>query len=87
MLCCSYRPGDQNIDDFISYLDSVLGNIDSENSQVVLAGGFNVDRSAKRNHLRHKNLYTYIHLYLLMQVGKGSQRLMSAFPSKMQEIK
>jgi len=29
-ICCSYRPGDQNIDDFISYLDDALNMIGTD---------------------------------------------------------
>ena len=47
-ICCSYRPGDQNIDDFISYLDDALNMIDTDHCD------FNVDYSSKKNHLRHK---------------------------------
>ena len=53
-LCCSYRPGDQNIDDFILYLNDALNKIDADHSDFVLAGDLNVDYSAKKNHLRHK---------------------------------
>ena len=53
-LCCSYRPGDQSIDNYISYLDDALVNIDMECSDFVLTGNINVDYSAKKNHLRRK---------------------------------
>ena len=53
-LCCSYRPGDQNIDDFILCLNDALNKIDADHSDFVLAGDLNVDYSTKKNHLRHK---------------------------------
>ena len=52
-LCCSYRPDDENIDGFISNLTDSLNNIDTENSDIVLVGDFNVDYSTK-NQLRRK---------------------------------
>ena len=48
ILCCSYRPDDENIDGFISNLADSLNNTD-----IVLVGDFNVDYSTK-NQLRRK---------------------------------
>ena len=53
ILCCSYRPDDENIDGFISSLADSLNNIDTENSDIILAGDFNADYSTK-NQLRRK---------------------------------
>lgn len=53
ILCRSYRPDDENIDGFISNLADSLNNIDTENSDIVLVGDFNVDYSTK-NQLRRK---------------------------------
>ena len=53
-LCCIYRPGDQNIDEFISYLDHCLEDVDLDNSEVILTGDFNVDYSTKKNSLCRK---------------------------------
>ena len=53
ILCCSYRPDDENIDGFISNLADSLNNIDTENSDIILAGDFNADYSTK-NQLRRK---------------------------------
>ena len=39
-LCCTYSPGDQNIDEFIMYLDHCIGDMDLDNSEVVLTGDF-----------------------------------------------
>ena len=47
-LCCTYRPGDQNIDEFIMYLDHCIGDMDLDNSEVVLTGDFNVDYSTTK---------------------------------------
>ena len=53
ILCCSYRPDHESIDGFISNLADSLNNIDTENSDIVLVGDFNVDYSTK-NQLCHK---------------------------------
>ena len=53
ILCCSYRPDDGNIDGFISNLADSLNYIDTENSEIVLVGDFNIDYSTK-NQLRRK---------------------------------
>ena len=49
-LFCCYRPGDENIDDFISYIDDTLSDIDTENCDFVLTGDINVDYSGKKIH-------------------------------------
>ena len=46
-LCCSHRPDDENIDGFISNLTDSLNNIDTENSDIVLVGDFNIEYSTK----------------------------------------
>ena len=53
ILCCSYRPDHEIIDGFISNKADSLTNIDTENSDIVLVGDFNVDYSTK-NQLRRK---------------------------------
>ena len=53
-LCCAYRPGDQNIDNFISYLDQCLNDVDLNNTDVVLTGYLNINYSVKRCSLRRK---------------------------------
>ena len=52
ILCCSYRPDDENIN-LLANLADFLNNIDTENSDIALVGDFNVDYSTK-NQLRCK---------------------------------
>ena len=48
-LCCTHRPGDQNIDEFIMYLDHCIGDMDLDNAELdVLTGFFNVDYSTTK---------------------------------------
>lgn len=53
-LCSAYRPGDQNIDEFIFDLENGLKDIDMDKSEVILMGDWNVDHSKKKNHLSRK---------------------------------
>lgn len=53
ILCSSYRPDHENIDGLISNLADSPNNIDTEKSDIVLVGDFNVDYSTK-NQLRRK---------------------------------
>ena len=53
-LCCAYRPGDQNIDNFILYLDQCLNDVDLDNTEAALTGDLNINYSVKRCSLRRK---------------------------------
>ena len=60
-LCCCYRHGDENIDDFISYIDYNLSDIDTEYCDFVLTGDINVHYSGKKSIARKLNEFASKH--------------------------
>ena len=55
-LCCVYRPGDTDNDDFIFGFDKNMQLINEDKSDVVILGDFNIDYSSKRRTSLRKKL-------------------------------